>query len=126
MFFRNKVKLKFNLQVIRTLVINKGKETVKPTFIFSFSLSILAKSLKEINEISKYFKKNKKQLQKKSYIQVSSSSKSNTSYITMDTLKIKETFLYFQNKKIDQVQKIINGNNSKLKSHFNMTTKGPF
>ena len=126
MFFRNKVKLKFNLQVIRTLVNNKGKETVKPTFIFSFSLSILAKSLKEINEISKYFKKNKKQLQKKSYIQVSSSSKSNTSYITMDTLKIKETFLYFQNKKIDQVQKIINGNNSKLKSHFNMTTKGPF
>ena len=46
------------------------------------------------------------------------------SNITMDTLKIKETFLHLQNKKIDQVQKIINGGNSKPKPYINMTTKG--
>jgi len=40
-------------------------------------------------------------------------------------LKIKEMFLKLQNKKIDQVQKIINGNNSKPKPQINITTKGP-
>jgi len=48
------------------------------------------------------------------------------SNITMDTLKIKKMFSYLQNKKIDQVQKIINGGDSKPKLHINMTTKSPF
>jgi len=43
----------------------------------------------------------------------------------MNMLKIKEMFSKLQNKKIDQVQKIINGNDSKPKPQINMTTKGP-
>ena len=38
-----------------------------------------------------------------------------TSNIALDTLKIKETFSYLQNKKIDQVQKLISENTNKLK-----------
>jgi len=78
-----------------------------------------------VNKISKYFKKYGKQPQKKSYAQPSSLSKSNSSNITIDILKIKEMFLHLQNKKINQVQKIINRNNSKLKPHLNITTKCP-
>ena len=48
------------------------------------------------------------------------------SNIAMDTLKIKKMFLHLQNKKIDQVQKIINGSDNKPKPHINITTKGPF
>ena len=63
--FRNKVKFKFNPQASRTPVNNKGKETVKPTYISSLSPPIPAKTPKEVNKISKYFKK-------KSYTQASS------------------------------------------------------
>ena len=101
--FRNKVKSKFNPQVIKTPVNNKEKEIVKPTFISPLSPPIPAKLPKEVNKISRYFKKNEKQPQKKSYAQVSSLSKSNSSNIAMDTLKIKETFSYLHNKKINQV-----------------------
>ena len=78
---------------------------------------------KEVNEISKFIKKNNN-LQKKLYTQASS--KLQNSNTTMNTLKIKEMFLKFQNHKINQVQKIINGSKSKLKYYINMTTKGPF
>jgi len=102
----------------------------KPTFISPLPLPILAKLSKKVNEISKYFKKNEKQPQKKSYSQASSSSKqslqlNSLSKIALDTLKIKELFLYLRNEKIDQVQKIINGTNNKPKPCLNMTTKGP-
>ena len=90
--FRNKVKSKFNPQVIKTPVNNKGKEIVKLTFVISLSSPIPAKSPKEVNKISKYFKKKVKQPQKKSYAQVSSLSKSNLSNIAINTLKIKEMF----------------------------------
>ena len=128
--FRNKVKSKFSPQVSRPQVSIKAKEIAKPTFVLALPPLIPAKSPKEVNEISKYFKRNKKQSQKKSYAQASSLSRpflqSNSSLnITLDTLKIKETFPYLQNKKIDQVQKIINGTNDKLKPCLNMTTKGP-
>ena len=103
MSFRNKVKSKFNPQVIKTPVNNKGKETVKLTFVSPLSPLIPAKSPKEVNEISKYFKKNKKQPQKKSYVQVSSLSKSNSFNIAIDTLKIKEMFTHLHNKKINQI-----------------------
>ena len=42
--------------------------------------------------------------------------------IALKILKIKETFLYLQNQKIEQVQKLISGE-SKPKPHINMTTK---
>ena len=57
MSFRNKVKSKFNSQVPKIPASNKGKEMVKPTYISPFPPSILAKMPKEVNEVSKYFKK---------------------------------------------------------------------
>jgi len=80
------------------------------------------KMLKEVNEISKFFKKNNNS-QKKSYAQAFS--KSQNSNIIMNTLKIKEMFSKLQNHKIDQVQKIINSSKSKPKPHINMITKSP-
>jgi len=112
----------FNPQAPRTQVNNKGKETVKPTYISPLSLPILAKTPKEVNEILKYFKKNDN-LQKKSYAQASSNPQSSNA--TMNMFKIKEMFLKLQNQKINQVQKIINRSESKPKSYINMTTKGP-
>ena len=57
--FRNKVSSKFTPQVPKNLNSNnKKKEIVKPTFIFPISSPILAKTQKEVNELSKYFKKN--------------------------------------------------------------------
>ena len=40
MLFKNKVKSKFNLQAPKALVNNKGKETVKPTYISLLPLPI--------------------------------------------------------------------------------------
>ena len=127
--FRNKVKSKFNPQITRLQVNNKRKKTAKPTFISPLPPPIPAKSQKEVNEISKYFKKSDETPQKKSYTQASSQSKLvksiSSSSITMDTLKIKEMFPNLSNKKIDIVQKVINGDNSKPNPKINMTMKGP-
>jgi len=71
--------------------------------------SIPAKLPKKVNKLSKYFKKNKKQEQKKSYAQASilanpsSKLKTTSSNVVLKTLKIKETFPHSHNKKIDQV-----------------------
>ena len=100
MSFRNKVKSKFNPQTTKTPVNNKGKDTVKPTYISPLPPPILAKIPKEVNKISKFFRKNNKP-QKKSYAQISSNSQS--SNIAMNTLKIKKMFPKLQNNKIDQV-----------------------
>jgi len=131
--FRNKVKSQFSPQVIKPKASSKGKEMVKPAFISSLPPPIPAKSQKEVNEISKYFKKNNNANPTKSYAQASSSSKkTNTSSsapvsnIIRDTLKIKESFPNLPNAKIDLIQKVINGSNSKPKPRINMTTKGPF
>jgi len=101
----------------------------KLTFIFPLSPPIPAKLQKEVNEISKYFKKSNKTPQKKSYAQVSSQSKSvksiSSSSVTIDMLKIKEIFPNLPNKKIDIVQKVINSDNGKPKPKINITTKGP-
>jgi len=56
--FKNKVKSKFNPQVNKPQAPPKGKEIAKPTFVSSLPPPISAKSLKEINKLSKYFKKN--------------------------------------------------------------------
>ena len=55
--FRNKVKSKFSPQVSKKPTSNKDKNMVKPFYISILPSPILAKLLKEINEISKYFKK---------------------------------------------------------------------
>ena len=122
MSFRNKVKSKFNPQVPKTFANNKNKEPVKSTYVLPLPPPISVKMLKEVNEISKYFKKNNN-LQKKLYAQASSKSQNTNSM--MNTLKIKEMFFKLQNYKINQVQKIINGSKSKSKPHINITTKSP-
>jgi len=57
MSFRNKIKSKFNSQVSKILASNKGKEIVKPTYVSLLPPFIPAKMPKEVNEVSKYFKK---------------------------------------------------------------------
>ena len=64
MSFRNKVKSKFSPQIIKAPINVKDKELVKPIYISSLSPPILAKLLKEVNKISKYFKKIPPQLRK--------------------------------------------------------------
>ena len=130
MTFRSKVKSKFNPQVIKPIISVKDKATVKPIFVFALLSPILAKSQKEVNEISKYFKKNNKPSLLKSYMQASSSSKktissTSTSNITRNALKIKETFPNLPNRKIDLIQKVINNFSNKSKPRINITTKGP-
>ena len=99
----------------------------KPTFVSSIPSSIPAKSPKEVKKISKFFKKTKKPTTKKLYVQALTPkpySSNKSSNIVMNTLKIKETFPNLSNKKIDSIQKVINGSNDKAKPRFNMTTKG--
>ena len=119
--FRNKIKSKLSLQIIKAPVNIKEKEFVKLTYVSPFLPPILAKLLKEVKIISKYFKKNLPPVQKKSYAQVSF--KLTTSNIAIETLKIKKAFLNLQNKKVKQIQNLISGD-SKSKLHINMTIKG--
>ena len=67
MTFRSKVKSKFVFQVKNLQAPNKGKDLAKPTFVSSILLPILAKSSKEVKEISKYFKKIEKPVMNKLY-----------------------------------------------------------
>lgn len=82
--------------------------------------SIPVKTSKEVNKISKFFKKNNKPAEKKdigkSNAQVSLS-------LTSQVLKIKKTFSKLQASKIDSIYKIISGT-GKLKPKLNMTIKG--
>ena len=125
--FRSKVKAKFNPQTRKSPIPSNDKDTAKLTFVLPIPLSILAKLLKEIKEISKYFKKIENLILKKFYSHASSNStnNNNTSSIAMNTLKIKEAFPKLLNKKIDTIQKVINKNKDKPKLRINMTTKGP-
>jgi len=103
---------------------DKGKNTVKLVTISLLPPPIPAKSPKEVNEISKYFKKKPAPQQKKSYAQASSPT--NTTNIARNTLKIKEMFPNLKDHKIEQIQKIIsNVEKPKPRSRLNMTTKGP-
>ena len=96
----------------------------KPTSIERSPPPIPAKSSKEVNEISKYFKSNKPftktiPTMAKLYTQ-SARNVSNTK----EVLKIKEAFPFLQVTNINNIQKIIKENNSpKPKPHINMTTK---
>ena len=125
---RNKVKLQFTPQAKPSQIVNKGKDTPKPTFVLSILPPIPAKLPKEVKEISKFFKKIEKPPMKKSYAQASAlepNSNGNSSNIAMNTLKIKETFPNLSNTKINSIQKVINDTNVKAKLRLNITTKGP-
>ena len=96
--------------------------------LFPRGINRNTKSTKEVKEISKYFKKIEKPAINKLYAQASASNtKTNTTSnnIEMNTLKIKKTFPNLSNKKINTIQKVINGTNDKPKPRLNMTTKGP-
>jgi len=126
--FRSKVKSKFAPQVknIQATPI-KGKDMVKLTFVSAIPPPIPAKSNKEVKEISKYFKKIDKPIITKLYAQASASNTNHnvtSKNIAMNTLKIKEAFPNLPNKKIDTIQKVVNGINDKPKPRLNMTTKG--
>ena len=127
--FRNKVKPKFIPQIPKSMNNNKGKEIVKPTFISLIPPLIFAKLQKEVNELSKYFKKNTNSQQKKSYANATSLPKqpslATPKNITREMLKIKKMFSNLPNKKIKKMQKIINGSKDKVKLKINITTKGP-
>ena len=100
----------------------------KPTFVSFIPSPILAKSPKEVKEISKFFKKIEKPTTKKLYAQAStpkSHSSDKSSNIVMNTLKIKKIFPNLPNNKIDSIQKVINSSNDKAKLRLNMITKGP-
>ena len=125
---RSKISLKFIPQVKNIPALGKSKDVAKLTFVLSIPPPILAKTLKEVREISKFFKKIGNSALKKSYAQASTSKQNSnvtSSNIVMNTLKIKEMFPNLPNKKIDSIQKVINSLNDKLKPRFNMTTKGP-
>ena len=127
--FRGKISSKFTPRIPKNLSTNiKEKEKAKPTFISPVPLPIPAKTLKEVNKISKYFKKNPCPHQKKSYTNATLSSTQQglpvSKNIVKKTLKIKETFPNLSNNKIKQVQKVINGSNNNFKPRISMTTKG--
>jgi len=112
--------MQFNLLSNRANTSKKDKVAAKLASISSLPPLIPVKSPKEINTISKYFKKSSKNKEKKSYAQASALS----SNITREILKIKEMFPKLQDKKIEYIQKIISVE-SKPKPHLNMTTKEP-
>ena len=128
MTFRSKVKSKFASQVKNTQATSiKDKDTVKLTFVSAIPPPIPAKLNKEVKKISKYFKKIKKPTATKLYAQAltfNTNPNITSKNITMNILKIKEAFLSLSNKKINIVQKIVNGTNDKPKLRLNMTTKG--
>jgi len=97
-------------------------------FISPVPPPIPAKTPKEVNKISKYFKKNPSPHQKKSYTNATLLSTQQGSPVSKniikETLKIKETFPNLSNNKIKQVQKVINRSNNNSKPRISMTTKG--
>ena len=124
--FRQKVAFKFTSKV--NLEKNSKKEkkvTDKSARIERIPSLIPAKLLEEVKEISKYFKPMKSATNIKakvtSYVQVTKPIGN-----TEEVLKIKEVFLLLKAKNIDNIQKIINRNNtSKPKPYINLTMKGP-
>jgi len=55
--FRNNVKSKFSLQVVKEATKAKESNISHSSYVSTLSLPILAKSAKKVNEISRYFKK---------------------------------------------------------------------
>ena len=79
-----------------------------------------------MNEISKYFKPTKKATDSKAINMLYAQGSKKTIGNTEKVLKIKETFPTLKAKNIENIQKIINGNNTtKPKPCINSTIKGP-
>ena len=129
---RKKIALKFTPRIALTNVQKNSKDLPKSVPI-SFDKvppppSLSAKSMKEVNAISKYFQ-NKKPLIENKKKEGSNPTKSYAQAFklhatTSDVLKIKEAFPALNAKKINQVNNIVKGN-LKLKPKIQMTTKGP-
>ena len=91
--------------------------------------SLLVKTKKEINTISKFFLSNKLMVKNNVNSNTINSDKSytqatKTSNKTLDVLKIKDMFPSLNAQKVDQVNNIVNGQ-AKPKPHIKMTTKDP-
>jgi len=122
--FRQKISF---MCIPKTIPIKNGKKgeknSTKPVSIEILPPPISTKSPKEVKVISKYFKiLNMPQTKKNPKIIYAQASKSISN--TEEVLKIKDTFLSLHAKKIENIQKIINGG-GKSKPHINMTTKYP-
>lgn len=123
--FRQKLASKFTPKVnLEKNGKKEGKVANKPARIERIPPPILAKSLKEMKEISKYFKSTKPITNNKAmnflYMQASK-----TIGNTEEVLKIKEAFSLLKAKNINNIQKIINENdNPKLKLYLNSAMKG--
>ena len=128
---REKIVPKFSPRITLTNIQKNIKDLPKLVPIsfdkVPLSLPLPAKSVKEVNVISKYFENKKPSIENKkkegsnptkSYAQASKSPAT-----TSDILKIKEAFLTLNAKKIDQVNNIVKGN-PKLKLKIQMITKG--
>ena len=114
---REKISSKFTPRIVPTTSKN-NKEQAKPVSVTinkNPPLSPLpAKSKKEVNAISKYFQSKKPSAKSKNKNSNNSSVRlytqaTKTNANTSEVLKIKETFLALNAKKIDQVNSIVNG-----------------
>ena len=114
--------LKFTLRIQEVKnKFKKNKLTDKPASFVKLPPPILAKTPKEINEISKFFKKNSQPKDKSDNRKLYAQALASFTNIKK-ILKIKETFPNLHAKKIENIQKVIN-NNGKLKPKLNMTMK---
>ena len=120
--FRNKVLSKFTPKINHILKNKSNNETEKLASVSNLPSPISTKSSKKVKDIEKFFKKNNnikgKEISRKLYTQTLLSSN-----IVRETLKIKEAFPKLQDKKIENIQKIIY-RGDKLEPCINMTTKG--
>ena len=107
-------------KIQKTKKFTKGdKLTNKPVSFAKLLLLISMKTPKKVNEISKFFKKNTKLLEKKDIGKLYAQA---LSLITSEILKIKETFPKLQTRKFDNIHKIISSV-GKPKPKLNMMTK---
>lgn len=67
MSFKNSVKSKFSPQINKELTNSKGKNMIKLSYVSPLLSPIPAKLAKEVNKISKFFKKTPTTNNKKSY-----------------------------------------------------------
>jgi len=100
---------------------------VKLTFISLIPPLFWLSHREKLTNFQNTLKKNSNPQQKKSYANATSLSNQHSpsvpKNIVKEMLKIKETFPNLSNKKIEQVQKVINGSNNKIKLRITMTTK---
>ena len=126
---RKKISAKLTPKVV-PLTTNKTTKNPNPVTINKAPPlpSLLAKSKKKVNIISKYFLPNKPSVNNNINGNSNNSGKSYAQAIKLSTnmsevLKIKETFPSLNAQKVDQVQNIVNGQ-ARSKPHIKMMTKG--